>query len=118
MVMVRELIFVFVDVQTAFDRVPKKMGYEEWTVRVVMLMYKGVSVQVRVNGDLNDEFSVNIGAHQSSILSPLLFIMVLDALSWDFRTGIQWGLLCADELVLAAESEMEAMEVKEKNKQK
>lgn len=56
-----------------------------------------------MSGDLNDEFSVNIGVHQSSVLSPLLFIMVLEALSRDFRTGLQWELLCADELVLAAE---------------
>lgn len=57
-------------------------------MRVVMVMYEGVSTQVRVNGDLSDEFSVNIGVHQGSVLSPILFIIMLEALPRDFRTGL------------------------------
>ena len=39
------------------------------------------------------------------MLSPLLFIIVLEALSTEFRTGVPWELLYADDLVLIAESE-------------
>ena len=56
----KELYFVFVDLEKAFDRVPRevmqwamrKLGVEEWIVRVVMAMYEGASTQVRVDGTL------------------------------------------------------------------
>ena len=38
------------------------------------------------------------------MLSPLLFIIVLEALSRDFRVGLPWELLYADGLVLIADS--------------
>ena len=46
-----------------------------------------------------------------SILSPLLFIIVLEALSREFRTGCPWELLYADDLMISAES-MEELLVK------
>ena len=45
------------------------------------------------------EFGVRVGVHQGSVLSPLLFTVVLEALSREFRTGCQWELLYADDLI-------------------
>ena len=53
-----------------------------------------------VNGVLGKEFGVSVGVHQGSVLSPLLFILTLDALSQDFRAGLPSELLYADDLVL------------------
>ena len=39
------------------------------------------------------------------MLSPLLFIIVLEALSKALRCGLPWEILYADDLVLIAESE-------------
>ena len=47
---------------------------------------------------------VNFGVHQGSVLSPLLFILVLEALFRELRTGVPWELLYADDLVLISES--------------
>ena len=47
---------------------------------------------------------MGVGVHQGSVLSPLLFILVLEALSREFRTGVPWELLYADDLVVIAES--------------
>ena len=44
------------------------------------------------------------GVHQGSVLSPLLFIIMLEALSREFREGLPMELLYADDLVLIAES--------------
>ena len=40
----------------------------------------------------------------SSVLSPILFIIVLEALSQKFRRGLPWELLYADDLALAADT--------------
>ena len=51
----------------------------------------------------NEELEVKIGVHQGSVLSPLLFIIVLEALSQEFRSGVPWEDLYADDLVIIAE---------------
>ena len=58
-----------------------------------------------VNNTYSDEFGVKVGVHQGSVLSPLLFVIVLKALSCEFRTGTPWELLYADDLVISAETE-------------
>ena len=84
--------FPFVDLEKAFDRVRKKviwwpmrkLGVEEWAIRVVQGMYKNVKSRVRINGLLSEEYFVNVGVHQGSVSSPLLFILVLETLSCEF----------------------------------
>jgi len=43
--------------------------------------------------------------HQGSALIPLLFMMVMEALSREFRVALPWKLLYADDLVVIAETE-------------
>ena len=47
---------------------------------------------------------MKVGVHQGSVLSLLLFIIVLEALSCEFRCGVPWEDLYADDLVIIAES--------------
>ena len=111
----KKLYFAFVDLEKAFDRVPRKviwwamrkLGVEEWIVRFVQAMYSNTRNRFRVNNTYSDEFEVKVGVHQGSVLSPLLFIIVLEALSREFRTGTPWELLYADDLVISAETEEE-----------
>ena len=60
----------------------------EWAVRVIQGMYVNARSRVRVNGQYSEEFGVGVGVHQGSVLSPLLFILVLEAQSREFRTGV------------------------------
>ena len=109
----KKLYFAFVDLEKAFNRVPRKviwwamrkLGIEEWIVRFVQAMYNNTRSRVRVNNTYSDEFGVKVGVHQGSVLSPLLFVIVLKALSCEFRTGTPWELLYADDLVISAETE-------------
>lgn len=59
-------------------------------------------------------FDILVGVHQGSVLSPLLFIIVMDELSKDIRKGVPWELMFADDLALTEESELEVMGVFEK----
>ena len=81
------------------------LGVDEWIVSVIKAMYEDATTTVRVNGRESKAFSVRVGVHQGSVLSPLLFIIVLEALSREFREGLPMELLYADDLVLVAETE-------------
>ena len=65
--------------------------------------------RVRVGDGYSKEFGVVVGVHQGSVLSPLLFIIVLEALSREFHTGCPWELLYADNLMISAGSKEELL---------
>ena len=68
-------------------------------------MYTGAKMVVRkVYGNSNG-FEVEVSMHQGSALSPLLFVIVVEALSREFRVALPWELLYADDLVVIAETE-------------
>ena len=108
----KDLYFAFVDLEKAFDRVPRevvrwalrKRGVEEWMVNAVMVMYKSARTAVRTKQGRGKEFEVKVGVHQGSVLSPLLFVTVMDVLTQGVREGLPWELLYADDLVLVAQS--------------
>lgn len=106
------LYYCFVDLEKAFDRVPRKViefalrrkGVEEKLVQTVMRLYDGARTRVRVDSEVTEPFEVKVGVHQGSVLSPLLFVTVMDVLSEAVRGGLLLELLYADDLVIMAES--------------
>ena len=88
-----KLYMCFVDLKKAFDRVPRnvvessmrKKGITEALVRAVMSLYKGARIKVKVGTHLSDEIEVNDGVHQGSVLSPLLFAIVIDVLANEMK---------------------------------
>ena len=73
-------------------------------MRLVQGMYANARGRVHVGEGFRKEFEVKVGVHQGSVLSPLLFIIVLEALSGEFRAGVPWEDLYADDLVIIADS--------------
>ena len=68
-------------------------------------MYEGARTAVKIDGGESEEFGVKMGVHQGSVLSPMLFIFVMEALLREFRVGLPWKLLYADNnLALMAET--------------
>ena len=100
-----------VDLEKAFDRVPRKviwwalrkLGVEEWIVRLVQEMNANARSRVRIGKEYSEKFEVRVGVHQGSVFSPLLFI-VLEVLSREFRSGVLREDLYADDLVIISES--------------
>ena len=50
-------------------------------------------------------FEVKVGMHQGSALSPLLFLIVMEVISREFRVALPWELLYADDLAVIAETD-------------
>ena len=46
--------------------------------------------------------TARVSVHQDSVLIPLLFIIVLEALSRNYHTGCPWELLYTDDLMISA----------------
>ena len=90
-----------------------KLGIDEWLKRLVQSMYKDVRSRVRVGDGYSEEFDVGVGVRQGSVpsLSPLRFIIVLEALSREFHTGCPWEMLYTDDIMICAET-MEELLVK------
>ena len=63
-------------------------------------MYDGVVTNVRTCGGVTSAFSITIGLHQGSALSPFLFAIVMDELTRVIRDEISWCMLFADDIVL------------------
>jgi len=67
-----------VDLEEAFDRVPRKvirwalhkLGVEEWLVSAVMSMYTAAKTVVRTVYGNSNYSEVKVGMHHSSALSP------------------------------------------------
>jgi len=82
-----------------------KLGVEEWLVLAVMSMYTGAKTVVRTVYGNSNAFEVKVDMHQGSALNPLLFVIVMEALSGEFRVALPWELLYADDLVVMTETE-------------
>ncbi|KAK3522974.1 hypothetical protein QTP86_010295 [Hemibagrus guttatus] len=108
----RELHCVFVDLEKAYDRVPReelwycmrKSGVAEKYVRVVQDMCERSRTVVRCAVGQTEEFKVEVGLHQGSALSPFLFAIVMDQLSEKVRQESPWTMMFADDIVICSES--------------
>ena len=88
----------------------RKKGFPEILVKTVMSLYEGAETKVRVGSGLSEEFSVKVGAHQGSVLSPLLFAKVIDEVTENARKGWMMQILYADDMVLMGETMEELRE--------
>ena len=68
-----------------------------------MSLYDGAKTRMRVGSAYSEEFEVNVGVHQGSVLTPLLFAIVVDVITENARRGVVNELLYADDLVIMSE---------------
>ncbi|VDP41775.1 unnamed protein product [Schistosoma curassoni] len=92
----------FIDHEKAFDSVDRRTlwkllrhyGVPEKIVNIIRNSYDGLQCKVVHGGQLTDAFQVRTGVRQGYLLSPFLFLLVVD---WIMKTstsegkrGIQW----------------------------
>ena len=75
-----------------------------------MSLYEEAETKLRVGSGLSEEFSVKVGVHQGSVLSPLLFAMVIDEVRENVRKGWMKQILYAADLVLLGKTMEELRE--------
>ena len=66
----------------------RKEGIPEALVTAVMSLCKGARTKVKVGTHFSEEFEVNFTAHQGSVLSPLLFAIVVDVAMNEIKEGM------------------------------
>jgi hypothetical protein len=108
----KDLHMIFIDLEKAYDKVPRNVMW--WALRkhkvftkyitLIKDMYDNVVTIVRTSDKDTNDFSINIGLHQGSALSPYLFALVMDDVTRDIQNGIPWCMLFADGVVLVDES--------------
>jgi len=67
-------------------------------------MYEGGQTSVRMPGGISNDFTVSMGLHQGSALSPLLFTLILDELTRGIQDEVPWCMLFANDIVLIDET--------------
>jgi hypothetical protein len=85
----KDLHMVFIDLEKAYDRVPRdvlwwtmmKKGVSLKYISIIKDMYEGVVTNVRTCGGVTTNFPITVGLHQGSALSPFLFVIVMDELT-------------------------------------
>ena len=67
-------------------------------------MYKDSLTQIQTRDGCTDYFRIDVGLHQGSALSPLLFIIIMDVLASELGSKPPESMLFADDLVLCETS--------------
>ena len=99
---------MFIDLEKAYDRVPRQevwtclreQGVPEKYVRLVKDTYEDARTQVNTGIGLTGKITVRVGLHQGSSLSPYLFDMILDVMGRGIKEQPPWCMLFADDIVL------------------
>ena len=78
----------------------RKKRLPEILVKARMSLYEGSKTKFKVGSEFLKEFYVAAGVHQRSVLSPLLFAILVDVVTENAREGLMKVVLYADNLVL------------------
>ena len=94
----------FIDFRQAFDSVDRETiwqllhhyGIPQSFITLIQQLYEGATCQIIHNSKLTEDFEVRTGVRQGCMLSPMIFLLVVDWVMHQTtktgKTGIQWSL--------------------------
>ena len=99
---------VFIDLEKAYDRVPREEVWKalrarkvpEHLVLLIKDMYEGCSTTVRCEAGQSEPFVTRVGVHQGSTLSPFLFVLLMDVLTEEVKLGVPSSIIYADDIMI------------------
>ena len=76
--------FAFVDLENAFDRVPRRILWwamrkrriDEWIIQIVKSMYDNAHSKVRIKNSYSNPINVSVGVYQGSVLSHFSLLLL------------------------------------------
>ena len=87
-----------------FDTYHGGKGYGTRNPEELRWSYSNAKFSVQINDSSSKSFKVTVGVHQGSVLSHLLFVIMMEALSREFRASGPWELLYANNLAILSDS--------------
>ena len=103
----------FVDFEKAFDSVDRQViwklmryyGFPPKIISIIQQLYEDSICQIIHNGKLTQPFAVRTGVRQGCMLSPIIFLIVIDWVmrktTSDINTGLQWTTYQLEDLDFA-----------------
>ena len=79
-------------------------------IRVIKDMYTDSKIRVQCTVGTTDEFTVEVGLHQGSVLSPFLFTIIMTCFTEHIQREAPWDMLFADDVVLCGNSSNEVQQ--------
>ena len=78
----KNIYFAFVDQEKDFNGI----------IQIVGSMYDNAHSKFRITNSYSNPINDSVWVHQGSVLSPLLFIIVMETLSREFKSDCSWEL--------------------------
>jgi Reverse transcriptase (RNA-dependent DNA polymerase) len=104
-----DLHMIFIDLEKTYDKISRNIMW--WALKrklvptkyvtLIKDMYTNIVTCVRTCDGESNIFSIKIGLHQGSALSPYIFTLVMDEIT---KNIFFWCMLFADDVVLINES--------------
>lgn len=103
----------FLDLEKASDLIPHEFIWHilqsqnapETYVQWIQLHHRSITSMVHCAVEISPPLAINIGAHQGSVLLPLVFILCIDTVMFDLQLSHPCSLSYINDVFLENESE-------------